>query len=487
MKSFHITTFGCQMNVHDSDRMLEVLTSAGLCEAPEADADVVILNTCSVREKAEQKLRSELGKLNAERRAKPGRLLVVAGCVAQQEGERLLSRGLGADLIVGPDNIRELPLLLHDLAAGGLPKVRTVFDLDDPQFLSSYGAAVVGEAPVSTYVTTMKGCNERCTFCIVPTTRGPERYRPSGEILAEVRALAARGTREIILLGQTVNSYQDPSETLAVAPGASDDPDESAFAALLHAIAAAAPTARLRYTSPHPRHLTPSLIEAHATLPTLCRHVHLPVQSGSSRVLKRMKRRYTREELLARVGALRAAMASARKPVTLSTDIIVGFPGETEEDFAATLSLVEKIGFLGVFGFKYSERPFTPAQKLANDVPEEEKSARLARLFALAEALTQRHLSGLVGAELTVLVEGPSKRAQAGDVPTFSGRSFGNEIVHVQDARAARLVGREVGVRVVRAFKHSVLAELDETAVALSEEAPAPRVAPRRALPMVAD
>jgi tRNA-2-methylthio-N6-dimethylallyladenosine synthase len=490
MKSFHITTFGCQMNVHDSDRMLEVLTSAGLSEAPEADADVVILNTCSVREKAEQKLRSELGKLNAERRDKPGRLLVVAGCVAQQEGERLLSRGLGADLIVGPDNIRELPFLLYDLASGGLPKVRTVFDLDDPRFLSSYGAAV-GDAPVSTYVTTMKGCNERCTFCIVPTTRGPERYRPSGEILDEVRALAARGTREITLLGQTVNSYRDPSDSskggnLALAPGASDDPDESAFAALLHAIAAAAPTTRLRYTSPHPRHLTPSLIEAHATLPTLCRHVHLPVQSGSSRVLKRMKRRYTREELLARIGTLRAAMAAAGKPITLSTDIIVGFPGETAEDFEATLSLVEEVGFLGVFGFKYSERPFTPAQKLANDVPETEKSARLARLFALSETLTQRHLSGLVGSELTVLIEGPAKRAQAGDVPTFSGRSFGNEIVHVQDARAARLVGREVGVRVARAFKHSVLAELDEPAIALAEEAPAPRVVARRALPMVA-
>jgi tRNA-2-methylthio-N6-dimethylallyladenosine synthase len=199
-----------------------------------------------------------------------------------------------------------------------------------------------------------------------------------------------------------------------------------------------------------------------------------------------MKRRYTREELLTRIAALRSAMTAAGKPVTLSTDIIVGFPGETAEDFESTLSLVEEVGFLGVFGFKYSERPFTPAQKLANDVPEEEKSSRLARLFALAESLNQRHLSGLLGTELTVLVEGPAKRAQAGDAPTFSGRSFGNEIVHVQDERAARLVGREVGVRVVRAFKHSLLAELSDAAIALAEATPAARVAPRRALPLVA-
>ena len=490
MKSYRIATFGCQMNVHDSDRMHEVMQGAGFSEVEsEEGADVIILNTCSVREKAEQKLRSELGKLRQGKAGHPGRVLVVAGCVAQQEGEKLLSRGLGVDLVIGPDNIRELPLLLHDLASGGLPTVRTVFDLDAPQFLTSYGAPSApapSERPsaVSTFVTTMKGCNERCTFCIVPTTRGPERYRPSDEILAEVRGLAERGTREVTLLGQTVNSYTDPLGCMEKPSGA--DPDESEFAALLRAVSKEAPSLRLRYTSPHPRHLTPSLIAAHAELPGLCRHVHLPVQSGSDRVLKRMLRRYTRAEFEARVASLKAAMKSqdGTPGVTLSTDIIVGFPGETDEDFEQTLSLIEAVGFVGVFAFKYSERPFTPALKLKNDVSEEEKSRRLARLFALSEGLTAKHLSTLVGSELEVLIEGRAKKPQAGTEATFSGRSFRNEIVHLQDDRGEQLVGEVVRVRVERSFKHSVLASLTPEAVAQAGRS-APKQRGARRLPML--
>ncbi|MFT3767095.1 MAG: MiaB/RimO family radical SAM methylthiotransferase [Minicystis sp.] len=325
----------------------------------------------------------------------------------------------------------------------------------------------------------MKGCNERCSFCIVPYTRGPERYRASGEIVAEIDAMVAAGVREVTLLGQTVNSYRDPESALTPAPGASaEDPDESEFAALLRRIAAEVPgLARLRYTSPHPRHLTPSLIQAHAEVATLARHVHMPVQSGSDRVLKRMIRRYTRAEYVARTGAL----AQAVPGVTLSTDIIVGFPGETEEDFAATLSLVEEVGFKGLFGFKYSERPYTPARKLPDDVPEEVKSERLSRLFALSEALLGQHLGTLVGTTQKVLIEGPDKDSGA----LWTGRTERNEIVHVAGAADRDLGGELVEVEIVRQNKHSLQGEL----AAASRGAGRPRAAKspeRRSLPLVA-
>jgi tRNA-2-methylthio-N6-dimethylallyladenosine synthase len=449
MPFYAITTFGCQMNVHDSERMHEVLRRAGYAEAEPAAADVIVLNTCSVREKAEQKLRSEVGRLMKQKRARRELVLVVAGCVAQQEGEQILRRMRGVDLVVGPDNIAELPRLLDELALGSPPLVRTVFDTDAPRFLAAGPAS--GATPTA-YVTIMKGCDERCSFCIVPYTRGPERYRPSGEITGEIGALAAAGVREVTLLGQTVNSYKDPSAALPPAPGASaTDPDESEFAALLRRIAVAVPgLARLRYTSPHPRHLTPSLVRAHAELAVLARHVHMPVQSGSDRVLRRMIRRYSRAEYVERV----ASLARAVPGVTLSTDVIVGFPGETEEDFAATLSLVDEVGFAGLFGFKYSQRPYTPARKLADDVPEEVKAERLARLFARSEALLGAHLASLVGSTQRVLVEG------AGEGGVWSGRTERNEIAHVAGAGDRDLLGEVVDARVLRSNKHSLAAEL---------------------------
>ena len=475
--SYAITTFGCQMNVHDSERMHEVLRAAGYAEVPAAEADVIVLNTCSVREKAEQKLRSEVGRLAKQKRAKRDLVLVVAGCVAQQEGERLIKKMQAIDLVVGPDNIPELPRLLEELSLGGLPAVRTVFDVDSPRFLTAL--SVAGASPTA-FVTVMKGCDERCSFCIVPYTRGPERYRPSREVVAEIAALAATGVREVTLLGQTVNSYRDPEGALPPAPAASqDDPDESEFAALLRRIAAEVPALqRLRYTSPHPRHLTPSLIRAHAELPLLPRHVHLPVQSGSDRMLKRMIRRYTRAEYLTRTGALRASVPG----LTLSTDIIVGFPGETEEDFAETLSLVREVGFTGLFGFKYSPRPFTPALKLGDDVPEVVKSERLARLFAESEALLGAHLARLVGSTQRVLVEGLDK--EAGEL--WSGRSAQNEIVHIVNASDLGLRGEIVEVRVMRSNKHSLQGELTTEARA-SARPRAPQDKPtRRSLPIVA-
>lgn len=458
MRRYHLVTFGCQMNQHDSDRLRDVLGEAGYTPAEGLEtADLVLLNTCSVREKSEQKLRSEVGRIGLLKRQRPSLMLAVAGCVAQQEGERLVKRMPQIDIVIGPDQAAALPRLLAEVEHGGLPQVRTSFDVDEPRFLSSaFGANAV---KVSDFVTIMKGCDERCTFCVVPTTRGPERYRPSSEILEEVERLVARGSREITLLGQTVDSYVDPLRQLerpAAGRSATLTPeiasargkpkrDESEFPGLLRAIAARVPElGRLRYTSPHPRHLTAALIDAHRELPVLAKHVHMPVQSGSDRVLKRMLRRYDVAEYRQRVTALRDAVPG----MTLSTDVIVGFPGETAADFEQTLALVREIGFIGVFGFKYSQRPFTSALKLDDDVSEDEKSERLTRLFELSEGLRAAHLDGLVGTQPHVLVEGK------GDRGGYTGRTERNEIVHLE--AGANPTGELVQVEITRAFKHSL-------------------------------
>jgi tRNA-2-methylthio-N6-dimethylallyladenosine synthase len=454
MRRYHLVTFGCQMNQHDSDRLRDVLGEAGYVPAdgPE-NADLVLLNTCSVREKSEQKLRSEVGRIGLLKRARPDLMIAVAGCVAQQEGERLVKKMPQIDVVIGPDQAAALPRLLAEVEHGGLPQVQTSFDVDEPRFLSAAFGANAGR--VTDYVTIMKGCDERCTFCVVPTTRGPERYRPSDEIIIEIERMVARGAREITLLGQTVDSYMDPLQKLerratdgapiTSARAGRVQRDESEFPALLRAIAARVPgLGRLRYTSPHPRHLTTALIEAHRDLSLLARHVHMPVQSGSDRVLRRMLRRYDVAEYRERVTALRRAVPG----LTLSTDIIVGFPGETAADFEQTLELVRELEFVGVFGFKYSQRPFTPALKLDDDVSEAEKSERLSRLFELSEGLRSAHLQRLVGSTQLVLVEGKGERGG------FSGRTERNEIVHF-DA-GSDPIGQFVQVEISCAFKHSL-------------------------------
>lgn len=453
------------MNMHDSDRMREVLGGAGFTEETASeDADILVINTCSVREKAEHKLRSLVGRLAKERAEGVERLIVVAGCVAQQEKENIRKAMPAVDIVVGPDNIRDLPALI-EASSSGAPQLRTQFDLDAPHFLS---ATDVHGSGATAFVTIMKGCNERCSFCIVPTTRGPERYRASHEVVTEIAHLVERGVREITLLGQTVNSYRDPSASLPLAPDSDEqDPDESEFAALLWRITDAVPgLLRLRYTSPHPRHVVPSLIRAHRELAPLMPHVHMPVQSGSNAMLKRMIRRYTREEYLERMARLRAA----RPGLTLASDVIVGFPGETEEDFAQTLSLVAEVGFKGVYGFKYSERPGTPSLRLKNDVSEADKSRRLAALFDVSESLLHKHLRTLVGTTQRVLVEGPRGHANSDGEPKlgdargtaipvqWGGRTEGNEIVHLP-AGGNIVVGQVVEVKIVQAFKHSLLAE----------------------------
>jgi tRNA-2-methylthio-N6-dimethylallyladenosine synthase len=491
MKRYHLVTFGCQMNQHDSDRIRDVLEGAGYTSCEAADqADLILLNTCSVREKAEQKLRSEVGRIGLLKRQRPGLVLAVAGCVAQQEGERLVRRMPQIDVVIGPDQAAALPGLLAEVEQGGPARVLTEFDLSEPRFLPAVIRS--GQARVSDFVTIMKGCDERCTFCVVPTTRGPERYRASSEVIEEIDRRVSNGTREITLLGQTVDSYQDPLGLLPP-PDASDSfaasrvgrvpRDESEFPGLLRAIAERVPgLARLRYTSPHPRHLTRSLVLAHRDLGVLARHVHMPVQSGSDRVLRRMLRRYTVAEYRERVGALRDAVPG----LTLSSDVIVGFPGETRDDFEHTLALVAELGFVGVFGFKYSPRPFTPALKLEDDVSESEKSERLARLFELSERLRSEHLAALVGSRQRVLVEG------AGERGGYTGRTERNEIVHLLAAQDP--TGQLIEVEILRALKHSLQgtptsAELSvptELASPLGSERPLPaRRSGPRSLPLL--
>jgi tRNA-2-methylthio-N6-dimethylallyladenosine synthase len=447
MKRYIVQTFGCQMNVHDSRRIEEVLEAAGYAPTDEsALADVVVVNTCSVREKAEHKLMSLLGTLRPLKDERPDAALVVAGCVAQQEGERLLKKAPHVDVVIGPDNIPDLPGLLRDADAGAPPTARTVFDLDDPRFLVASPRA--GRPEVTAFVTTMKGCDERCTFCIVPTTRGSERYRPGDQIVDEVVRLVEGGVKEITLLGQTVNSWYEPERVTEHKPRSKAAPSRSAFAGLLRRIHEAAPALeRLRYTSPHPRHLTPDLIAAHAELDVLASHLHLPVQSGSDRVLRRMSRRYSRAEYVERVSRL----VREKPGLTLSTDMIVGFPGETEEDFRETLSLVREVGFVSLFGFKYSERPGVPALAFGDDVPEEVKDERLARLFELAHELQTAHLRTLVGTEQRVLVEGKSK---GGD--TYSGRTERNEIVHLEAPPGVDPTGHLVAVEILEPYRHSL-------------------------------
>jgi tRNA-2-methylthio-N6-dimethylallyladenosine synthase len=462
MKRYVVQTFGCQMNVHDSRRIEEVLGAEGYVLADEpSHADVIVLNTCSIREKAEQKLRSTVGTFKGLKAIRPDLVIVVAGCVAQQEGERLLRRMPYIDVVVGPDNIVELPTLIDNIRHGAPPVARTVFDVAAPQFLIARPRAAARE--VTSYVTVMKGCDERCTYCIVPYTRGPERYRPADEIVAEIAQLSAGGVREITLLGQTVNSWHSHAS--------GEGPSE--FPALLRRIAREVPALlRLRYTSPHPRHLTDELIAAHRELDVLPRHLHLPVQSGSDRMLKRMLRRYSAAEYVRRVDALRQQVPG----LTLSTDIIVGFPGESDEDFEATLTLVREVGFVSLFGFKYSPRPYTPSLKLEDDVSESSKDERLARLFATVDRQQSAHLAALVGQRVEVLVE----TRDAKHPHRFSGRSQRNELVHIDVAAGDDPRGRLLEVEVRQAFKHSLYGQLEGAAELPAALLPVAKRAPVR-------
>jgi tRNA-2-methylthio-N6-dimethylallyladenosine synthase len=435
-----IETHGCQMNVHDSERMAGLLEQAGYePTADDADADVIVINTCSVRERAEEKLFTRLGEIRQqglERGTRP--VVAVAGCVAQQEGSRILSRSSAVDVIVGTQNIKRLPMLVAQAAtaagAGRQPLV-DIEPLDDVSF--PLGVARRAD-PSKAYVTIIEGCNEFCAFCVVPYTRGHERMRPASAIVTEARQAVEEGALEIQLLGQIVNHYQAP-----------DDPSCD-FAALLERLDAIDGLERIRFASPHPRHVTPRMIQAMRGLPKVCRHLHLPVQSGSTRVLASMRRRYTREEYLELVASLRNAMPD----LALSTDMIVGFPGETDGDFDDTLSLASVVRYHSMFSFKYSPRPNTLALKrMPDDVTEAEKTRRIVSLQALQKDIQGELYRESIGREERVLVESRSRRRDW----ELSGRTSGNTVVNF--AGDPDWIGRMIIVRVTDANPNSLRAE----------------------------
>jgi len=437
-RKYLIETFGCQMNVHDSERMAGLLEQAGFESTDDAaDADVVVINTCSVRERAEEKLYTRLGELRelaaAQGSRGPERIVAVAGCVAQQEGAALLKRSAGiADVVVGTQAIRRLPMLVEQaVARPSAPRL----DLD-PQDDVTFPLGVTRRSdPVKAYVTIIEGCNEFCSFCVVPYTRGHERMRPKADILAEVRDAAANGHREIQLLGQIVNHYEAP-----------DDP-ACDFTGLLEAVHEVPGVARIRFASPHPRHIDGRFLARMRDLPKVCRHLHLPVQSGSTRVLNAMRRRYTREEYLDLVARIRAMLPD----VALSTDMIVGFPGESDADFAQTMSLTAAVGYHSMFSFKYSPRPNTLAEKrLPDDVPEDEKTRRIVALQALQRDIQLAINARLVGRIDDVLVDAASRRRST----ELSGRTSSNVVVNLPGD--ASWIGRVLPVRIERAGPHSV-------------------------------
>jgi len=385
MPRIYIETYGCQMNVSDSELMLGVLGRDGYVRTDDpALADVLLVNTCAVRDHAEQKVLSRLGELKVYKRRDT--VLGVVGCMAQRLGLRLLERVPQVDLVIGPDGYGGLPELIARARAG-----ERAAQVEFKSWEHYEDVPPLRDRAVSAFVTVQRGCDYRCTFCIVPMTRGPERSRKLADVVREVEGLAAGGTTEVTLLGQTVNSYTD---------------GEHDFADLVRAVGAVAGLRRLRFTSPYPTDFTERVLTALAETPPVCEHVHLPVQSGSSRVLKRMLRRYDRARYLDVVAALRRALPG----IALTTDIIVGFPGETEQDFQETVSLVEQVGYDDAFTFKYSPREGTPATRLKDAVPDDVAGERLERLIALVRGLARRKNVGLVGTTHEVLVEGRAKR-----------------------------------------------------------------------------
>ena len=432
-RRYLIETFGCQMNVHDSERMAGLLDAAGYEPAREpADADVIVLNTCTVREKAEDKVLSRIGEIRSEARpGAPAPVIAVAGCLAQQEGATMFRRARAVDVVVGTMAERKLPMLVDEALRTRVRQI-DVNPYDDVSFPLGMARRL---DPVKAYVTIIEGCNDYCAFCVVPQTRGHERMRTKREIVAEVQEAVQSGRTEIHLLGQIVNHYQAP-----------DDPGCD-FAALLAVVDAVPGIRRIRFASPHPRHVTAGLIDAMRDLPHVCKHLHLPVQSGSTRILGSMRRRHTREEYLELVTAIKAGVAG----IQLSTDMIVGFPGETVRDFADTLSLAEAVGFHSMFSFKYSERPGTlAAKRLPDDVPEEEKDSRLAVLQELQKGIQARLHEESIGSTVEVLIDSVSRRRET----EVSGRTTGNTVVNFPGEPGQ--VGSLAMVEIERAGAHSL-------------------------------
>jgi tRNA-2-methylthio-N6-dimethylallyladenosine synthase len=443
-KKVFIRTFGCQMNEYDSDKMADLLAGAeGVVktDSPE-EADIILFNTCSVREKPQEKVFHELGRVRKLKESKPGLLIGVGGCVASQEGGAIVERAPFVDLVFGPQTLHRLPELLKARRETGRAQVDVSFP-EIEKFDTLPAARVEGEAGSAAFVSIMEGCSKFCTFCIVPYTRGEEVSRPLDDVLNEVATLVGQGVKEVTLLGQNVNAYRGQ-----IHDGHAGDTVDLAF--LIETIAAIPQIERIRYTTSHPREMTQRLIDVHATTPKLAPHLHLPVQSGSDRVLAAMKRGYTVLEYKSLVRKLRAA----RPELSLSTDFIVGFPGETEEDFERTMKLIDEIGFDASFSFIFSPRPGTPAAEMADDTPAELKTQRLMRLQKRIEELAFAVSESMVGTVQKVLVEGRAKK----DAAELAGRTANNRIVNFKGSE--RQIGQFVDVTITAALPHSLRGEV---------------------------
>lgn len=433
-KTFYLETFGCQMNAHDSEKVVGTLMAKGYAQVPTPEeAGLVLYNTCSIRDKAEQKVYHRLQQF---KRNGKGKVIGVLGCVAQQEGERIFDRAPHVGLVCGSASYNKLGELLVQIEAGGRRVTGLSLDTDEA-FDTPFTRR---DNPHRAYITIIEGCDKSCAYCVVPFTRGPERSRTSESVMAEARRLGAEGYGEIQLLGQNVNSYRDPT------------PAGWNFATLLGRVAEIPGIRRVRYTTSHPRDFGRDIVDAMDANPAICDHVHLPVQSGSSNVLARMDRLYTRDEYMRRIEWLK----TARRPYSVTTDIIVGFPGETEKDFEATLALLDEVEYDSLFSFKYSPRPNTAALRLADHIPDEEKQRRLEIVQEKQRAIQIRRNSGLIGSVKEVLVEG---RHQA--LAQWIGRTSDNRTLnftHAQDGDAS-LVGQYWQVRVTRSGPNSLVGE----------------------------
>ncbi len=435
MKKLDLRTFGCQMNEYDSEKIADVLREAEGLELTEqpGEADLIVFNTCSVREKAQEKVFADLGRVRHLKQERPGVMIAVGGCVASQEGPALVARAPFVDVVFGPQTLHRLPQLLQQRRASGRPQVDVSFP-EIEKFDHLPPACVTGG---SAFVSIMEGCSKYCSFCVVPYTRGEEVSRPFEDVVAEIDALARQGVKEVTLLGQNVNAWRGTIDGKA-----------ADFAELLHYVCEL-DVERVRYTTSHPREFTQRLIDAHGALDKLAPHVHLPVQSGSDRVLAAMKRGYTVLEYRSIVRRLR----QARPQISLSSDFIVGFPGETDADFAATLKLASDAGFDASFSFLYSPRPGTPAAELPDALSREEKSARLQRLQQQLDRQASAISAAMVGTTQRVLVEGPARKSPA----ELDGRTGNNRVVNFPGAAA--LHHSYVDVRITAALSHSLRGE----------------------------
>ena len=443
-RKLFIKTWGCQMNEYDSSRMADLLKDAqGLVPTDNpADADVILLNTCSIREKAQEKVFSQLGEWRELKDKKPGLLIGVGGCVASQEGENIRKRAPFVDMVFGPQTLHRLPAMIEQVQTKHLPAI----DISFPEIEKFDRLPEPSVDGPSAYVSIMEGCNKYCTFCVVPYTRGPEVSRPFDDVLAEVLSLAERGVREINFLGQNVNAYR----------GAKHDGGEADLAELIELTASIPQIGRIRFTTSHPVEFSDRLIEVYGRVPKLVSHLHLPIQSGSDRILAAMKRGHTVLEYKSKIRKLKAM----RPDLSLSTDLIIGFPGETDSDFEATMKLVAEINYDVSFSFVYSARPGTPAADLRDDTPEERKLQRLQLLQHRLNQQAQDFARKMVGAEQVILVERPATK----NPQELCGRTENNRLVNFPGSHS--LIGEFVTVRITQALTNSLRGELIEKVVA---------------------